>query len=276
MSAWARLWPSYALITALIVGGTVAAQYYSPPEPYQRLFPDIPPATATVAVIIAANIAIWGLWKVPPLWRNFNRYMLVVAATPRPLSLLGTAFSHQSLFHLSTNMLFLWYFGTMVHEEVGRAHFVQLYLTAGSVGFLTSLTEMVLWSQLHLSTLGASGAVYGIAVAYFMLHQVDGFRIFNVPAPPSEGIPGVVFIATILGIQLAQYRVQKKMVDIVSHLGGILVGLVFGQYLAIRKAEQAAAAKQGRGERPVLELIREKGIRGAARAEESNGKRHKT
>jgi len=262
MSARERLWPSYALVSALVIGGAVAAHYYQPPEQYQRLFPDIPPATATVVAVIAANVAAWALWKVPPMWRHLNRYMLVVAATPKPLSLIGAGFSHQALWHLSVNMMFLWFFGTRLHEEVGRAHFLQLYLAAGSVGFLTSLTEMVLWKQLHLSTLGASGAVYGIAVAYFMLHQVDGFRIFNLPAPPSEGIPGVVFIATILGLQLAQYRVQKKMVDVVSHLGGILVGLVYGQYLAMRKAEKAAAASEGRGERHVLELIRERWGRG--------------
>ena len=76
------------------------------------MWPDTPPAAATVAAIIGINLGIWALWKVPPAWRLLNRYFISVAACPRPLSNVGAVFSHQSLKHLGMNMLVLYYSGT--------------------------------------------------------------------------------------------------------------------------------------------------------------------
>lgn len=63
--------------------------------------------------IIGTNVGVFLLWKLcPPAWRLLNRHFITVAAYPRPLSLIGNVFSHQTVNHLALNMVVLWFVGT--------------------------------------------------------------------------------------------------------------------------------------------------------------------
>jgi len=231
MRAWERLLPS-TIFVALLVGGVVAyAEYYRPPLRMDRIWPDVPPAAATVIGLIALNVAGFLLWKVPPAWGMMNRYFMVVAATPRPLSILGAMFSHQKASHMITNMLFLWFFGVRMHDEVGRGNFLATYFASGSVGFLATLYSLVLRNQLHLTTLGASGAIYGAAAAYFWMHRFDGFKILGLPPDPSSGVQGLGFIGLMLAVNISAMFSKNHMLDIASHVAGIGVGIAAGHYL---------------------------------------------
>lgn len=246
MPAWQRLLPSTILV-ALLVGGVVAyAEYYSPPLRANRLWPDVPPAAATVMALIALNVAGFVLWKIPPLWGIMNKYFMVVAATPKPLSILGAMFSHQKVGHLLTNMLFLWFFGVRMHDEVGRGNFLATYFASGSVGFLATLYSLVLRNQLHLTTLGASGAIYGAAAAYFWIHRFDGFKILGLPPDPSTGVQGLGFIGLMLAVNISAMFSKNHMLDIASHIAGIGVGVAAGHYL---QAKMEAKKQQLREER---------------------------
>jgi rhomboid-like protein len=75
------------------------------------MWPDIPPAAATVLGIMGTNVAIYVLWKVPPAWRMLNRYFISVPLYPYAGSVVGSIFSHQQLTHLATNTLILWLIG---------------------------------------------------------------------------------------------------------------------------------------------------------------------
>lgn len=112
ISHFQRLWPS-TLVTLAIVGLSVLlAQNYTPPKRSARLFPDLPPAAATLLVLINLNFAVFLLWRLPVAWPVLNRYFMMIPATPRAFSMIGAVFSHQKPFHLVTNMVFLWYFGS--------------------------------------------------------------------------------------------------------------------------------------------------------------------
>ncbi|KAJ8113791.1 hypothetical protein ONZ43_g5067 [Nemania bipapillata] len=225
MTAWQRLYPTYGLVLLIIAGCMGFAVVYQAPPASRRLFPDIPPAAATCLALMAANFAIWGLWKFPPAWAFLNKYMLVVAATPRPLQVLGAVFSHHSLGHLLANMTFLWFFGTRVHDEIGRGNFLALYLASGVVGFTASLTNFVLWRGLHYTTLGASGAIYGVITAFFWMHKFDEFKVFGYPPDPVSGPQGLGFIGLILGMHLLPLVTKAGHgIDLASHFGGMLTG----------------------------------------------------
>ncbi|KXJ91772.1 hypothetical protein Micbo1qcDRAFT_161793 [Microdochium bolleyi] len=213
MSSWQRLRPM--VFTALLICGlaTLLAVNYQPPRKTSRLFPDIPPAAATCLTIIALNLAVWGLWKLPPAWKLLNRYFLIIAATPRPLQLVGAMFSHQTLGHLAMNMGVLWFFGTRLHDSVGRGDFLALYFTCGTVGFLASLTDLVLRRGLEFTTHGASGAVYGLIAAYFWMHKFDEFKLFGYPTDPTHGPPGLAFIGLIMGIHIAGLLSKKASLN---------------------------------------------------------------
>ena len=123
-----RLWPS-AIFTLIVIGASILfAQNYIPPPRQARLFPDTPPAAATVQTLIFINIAAFMMWKTPPLWRFMNRYCLLITAFPKWESILGNVFSHQVFSHLAVNMLGLWFAGTL-RELVPYYHTQSLFLT---------------------------------------------------------------------------------------------------------------------------------------------------
>lgn len=241
MPASKRLLPSTIFVAILVAGFAVYAQYYQPPD--WRLWPDYTPAQATVGALILLNLAGFALWKFPPAWPMMNRYFMLVAATPKPASVLGAMFSHQAATHLLLNMLFVWFVGIRLHDEVGRGDFLATYVASGSIGFLATLYSLVLRNQLHLTTLGASGAFYGVATAYFWLHRFDGFKIFGLPPDPATGIQGLGFIGLMLALNLtAVFSKNAHRIDVMSHLMGMAVGLAAGAIL--EKRHKTPAARQ--------------------------------
>ncbi|KAI1386878.1 rhomboid-domain-containing protein [Hypoxylon trugodes] len=228
MKPWERLLPSLAM-TLLVLGGCVAyATMYTAPKKSGRIWPDIPPAAATCLALIGINLTIWCLWRAPPVWPILNRYFILVAATPRPLQLIGAMFSHHHFNHVALNMVALWFFGTRLHDEVGRGNFLAIYLTSGVLGFMTSLANLVLIRGLEFTTLGASGGIYGIVGAFFWLHRYDEFKLFGYPPDPMSGPQGLAFLGLILGMHIVPLLSRSKKMnnlDIASHIGGMVAGV---------------------------------------------------
>ncbi|KAI0387427.1 rhomboid-domain-containing protein [Hypomontagnella monticulosa] len=229
MRAWERLLPSVAMTILILAGCAALAVMYTPPRRSERLWPDIPPSAATCLALIGVNLTVYLCWGLPQAWGILNRYFLVIAATPRPLQLIGAVFSHQGFGHVILNMVPLWFFGTRLHDEIGRGNFLALYFASGALGFMTSLANLVLLRGrgLEFTTLGASGAVYGIFAAFFWLHKYDEFKLFGYPPDPMSGPQGLAFIGLILGLHILPiFSKRRHTIDIPSHIGGLLAGIV--------------------------------------------------
>lgn len=243
-----RILPSAAIVLLLVGVLSAFAMVYTPPRDSERLFPEVSASTATMGVLIGLNVLVSAAWRVPPLWRFLNRYFVLVHGMPRAVSMLTANFSHSSLGHLATNMVGLWFMGTALHDEVGRAKFLAIYLASGAVGLLGSLTSFTLRGLLTVSTVGASGAVFGVATAYFWMHRFDSFKVLGFPPDPMNGPQGLGFIALILGFHIyAFFKRGKQTIDLTSHLFGMLAGLV-GVELATghREAERVDGLERKR------------------------------
>ncbi|KAH7162996.1 hypothetical protein B0J13DRAFT_26447 [Dactylonectria estremocensis] len=229
MKPWERILPS-ATVVGLVIGLLASlAAIYEEPEARYRIFPDISTAHATVGAIIALNVLAYAAWAAPPMWKFCNRYMIFVVATVKPLTLFTATFSHQKAAHLFFNMVPLWFMGSLLHDEIGRANFLALYLGCGALGFLGGLTMYTLRGWMHISSLGASGANLGVCSAYFWDHRTDGFKIFGLP---QDGVHGIVFLALLFVPQLSYIgRTAKVQIDLVSHVVGMLAGIVGIEYI---------------------------------------------
>ncbi|KAG5934250.1 hypothetical protein E4U60_004016 [Claviceps pazoutovae] len=224
MKAWERILPSVTVV-ALVLGflGAVA-MVYEEPMPRYRLLRDISTAHATVGTVIALNALVFLCWRIPPLWAFFNKYMITVVATIKPATLFTSTFSHSRLTHLLSNMLPLWFVGTAVHEEHGRAEFLALYLGCGALGFLGSLVTYTMRGWLHVTSLGASGATLGLSAGYFWEHRNEDFRILDLPP---DGLKGIVLLALLTAVQIAAFgRTAKLQVDIASHVSSMVAGIL--------------------------------------------------
>lgn len=243
LKPWERLLPSVAMTVLVLAGCAIFAVMYTPPRLSQRAWPDIPPAAATCLTLIGLNLSVYFLWKVPMLWKFLNRYFIVVAATPRPFQLVGAIFSHQKFSHAIMNMVGFWFFGTRLHDDIGRGNFLAIYFSSGVLGFMTSLSYLVFTKALDCTTLGASGAIYGVAAAFFWLHKYDEFKLFGYPPDPLSGPQGLAFIGLMLGLHIFPlFSKRARSVDIPSHLGGLVAGVI-GADLVKRHMDEKARVR---------------------------------
>ncbi|KAJ9613150.1 hypothetical protein H2200_003091 [Cladophialophora chaetospira] len=226
MSAFRRLFPSLLLAASLSVGCYFYAQTWTRPKQSDRLFPDVSLSSATIGALVAINVAIWVLWKVPSYWAVLNKYFLFVPAYPYAFSNLGNLFSHQSFYHLSMNMLALGIFGLPLHEEIGRGNFLAIYLASGLIGGFASFARHVVQRNMLTTVLGASGCVYGVISAYLALHMDDRFTLFFMPDKymDSLSISGSTILFLFGASQAFGIVAPLGKYDYVDHFVGMIVG----------------------------------------------------
>jgi membrane associated rhomboid family serine protease len=138
-------------------------------------------------------------------------------------------FLHSSAFwmHIAFNMLALWMFGSPLALVWGEKRFLRFYLTCG-VGagviivlwpMLPALFGLPLRPQFLASTLGASGAVYGILLGYTLTWPDRTIMLLFPPIP----IRAIYFVPFIFFMSLAY---GGPNISHAGHLGGLLVGWI--------------------------------------------------
>jgi membrane associated rhomboid family serine protease len=120
--------------------------------------------------------------------------------------LVTSGFLHAGLFHIGFNMLILWMLGAMLEPAIGHARFALIYfvsLLGGSFGALLA--------QPHGFTVGASGAVFGLAGAAFLILRHRGID------PMQSGLGFFIIFNLILSFSTASISVG-------GHIGGLVAG----------------------------------------------------
>jgi rhomboid-like protein len=262
MTWFQRLWPSTLLVFGVVGLCFIFPTIYTPPKNSQRMFPDIPPAAATVLGLILANGLVFMMWRFPPAFRMLNKYFITVPGYPWALSLVGNIFSHQSFYHLSINMLVLYFVGSRLHDEVGRANFLSIYIASGTLASFTSLTSYVLRNVFITSSLGASGALAGVIAAYLWLNRNEPIGFFGYFLPKETGwsIPSWVPLSVFIGIDiyaLTKKRTTPVTMDHWAHLGGYGAGIVAASILDYRQEQKKKTEMERRKNLAIMDRIRE-------------------
>jgi membrane associated rhomboid family serine protease len=136
-------------------------------------------------------------------------------------------FLHGGIFHIAFNMLALWMFGTELERIWGTPYFLKFYFVtgigAGALTVLISLLPFEFAQQLQRSiVIGASGAIYGLLLAYalyFPDRQVYMYFVFPIPVK--------IFVAIIGAIALFSSLSEAGGIANATHLGGLLVAYLF-------------------------------------------------
>jgi membrane associated rhomboid family serine protease len=139
-----------------------------------------------------------------------------------PWQLFTYMFIHGGLGHIFFNMLALWMFGMELEHVWGSKKFLTYYLLCGlGAGVANSLVTFLLGQS--WPTVGASGAVFGVLIAFGMLFPDRPIYLyFLLP------IRAKYFIAAYIGLELF-YGVSGTPDGVAhfAHLGGAAVGLVY-------------------------------------------------
>lgn len=115
----------------------------------------------------------------------------------QPWRLVTYMFLHGGAFHLIFNMLWLWWMGRGVEEALGPRTFTVIYLGSGLGGALFNVLVAPLLG--FSPVIGASGAVYGIMVAFAMLYPT--MPIMLILLPPIQAryvVAGLIAIDALL------------------------------------------------------------------------------
>ena len=131
-------------------------------------------------------------------------------------------FFHGGIWHVLINMFVLWMFGSELERLWGKNHFLKFYFITG-VG--SGLATMLVNVQSTTPVVGASGAVYGVLLAYGLTYPNRTVYLYGIiPIKSLWFVLGIGFIAFMSSFD------NMSQVSHVTHLSGMLIG-----YFMIKK-----------------------------------------
>ena len=130
-------------------------------------------------------------------------------------------FLHAGFGHLFSNMFALWMFGRTLEYELGSQRFLTYYMVCGIGAALIQIGVASLFGE-DLTLLGASGAVFGLLLAFGVLHPNNMIYIIPLPFP----IKAKWFVVgyAVLEIALGWSPINTGVAHF-AHVGGMLWGL---------------------------------------------------
>ena len=180
--------------------------------------------------LLISNIGIFILGYFAQLAR-VDRPLAYLALTPAAVvknlfvwQLVTYLFLHGGFGHILWNMLALWMFGADIEGAWKTRRFLQFYFFCGiGAGICVVLANYLLpWGNPFSATIGCSGAIFGILMAYAMLYP-DRTILFAFLIP----IQVKYFVMIIGAIAfLSSFQVNSGVSEF-AHLGGLLFGYLF-------------------------------------------------
>ncbi len=202
------------------------ARYPSPGVTYAIGPGGISPA---VKLLLIVNVAMFiATILVPELRQYLGLRPQAVLERGAIWQLATYAFLHADVFHILFNMLALWMFGVELERIWGTRFFVKYYaitgIGAGLVTIVVSLLPLAFSPVMYIvPTIGASGAIYGLLLAYgltFPNRPIYLYFLFQIPAKYFVMIIGAVaFLSSISN--------QPGGISHAAHLGGLGVGYFY-------------------------------------------------
>lgn len=179
--------------------------------------------------LLVANIAVFLLQQISGDWLIIWFALWPFHTPPEfgvqflPWQVLSYGFLHGSLAHIGFNMLALYMFGSSIEQLLGTRRYLIYYLGCVFAAATTQLIVQSLMNTAPVPTVGASGGVFGLLLAYGLFLPRRTIMLIFPPIP----MPAWVFVTLygslelVLGITGTQSGVAHF-----AHLGGMLGGFL--------------------------------------------------
>ncbi|HWX53713.1 MAG TPA: rhomboid family intramembrane serine protease [Verrucomicrobiae bacterium] len=158
-------------------------------------------------------------------------------AAPALVPFFSSMFLHADVWHLIFNMWWLAIFGDNVEDHLGHFRYLLFYLATGLVA---NLTHFIFNLHSPVPAVGASGAIAGVAGAYFLLFpsaRVLTWFVFFVFWLPAWLVLGYWFVLQFLSgaAGLLSAVPQSGGIAVWAHVGGFICGLALIKLLPARR-----------------------------------------
>ena len=172
-----------------------------------------------------------------------------MASDFNPAQLITYMFMHGGFQHIFFNMFALWMFGRTLEQVWGPKRFLSYYMVCGIgaglvqelVQYIQYVTELSQYDSVNtgiavipmaeylnlMTTVGASGAIYGILLAFGMLFPNSQMFVFPIPFPVKAKyfVMGYAALEIFLGLGAWTDGVAHF-----AHLGGMIFGFILIMY----------------------------------------------
>ena len=206
-----------------------------------------PPFTPAVKQLLIANAAVFLAVAIlnaftssgVDSWVNFHFGLVPTLAVLHGWiwQFVTYAFLHAGVLHILFNMLALWMFGAQLEMDWGYSLFMQFYffcvIGAAITTSVVAFTGLLGASPL-VPTVGASGGIYGLLVAFGILHGDSEIMLFPIPfrIKARYFVIGLIFLA-LYGALSSSHNLGQSTAYM-AHLGGGLFGYLFLKFVPRR------------------------------------------
>ena len=179
--------------------------------------------------IIGVSAVLWLIQQVTGDWLTgilvyHGIYSHVSGGAFEPWRMLTSAFAHSTVFHLAFNMLTLWIFGRTLEQVYGHLRFAALYVVSALGGSLA-----IALVAPNTTVLGASGAVFGLFGAYFVVMRQARMNTMSLIV--------LIGINVVMGFVIPGIAWQ-------AHLGGLVTGALCS-WLFLWESKSEKPSRQG-------------------------------
>ncbi len=189
-----------------------------------RLIPPTLTIPGGVKVLLIINIIVFVLielsGKRSTLFLSFGLVPSMVWTQLKIWQIFTYSFIHGGFFHIFFNMFVLWMFGKDLENQWGTKDFLIYYFVCGmGAGFITVLFGI----NSIIPIVGASGAIYGLLVAYGFTYPNRTVYLYGVfPLKVKYVVLGFGVIAFVASLSITQSKVSH-----ITHLAGMIIGIVY-------------------------------------------------
>lgn len=157
----------------------------------------------------------------------------------RPWGAVTYLFVHSGFIHLAANMIWFYLLGTAVENRLGSRSFLLFYFYCGVGAALVSL--MLSFIVPVGPMIGASGAVFGVSVAFAILWPDAELMVFPIPVPIKART--LILAAAVIELVLAQMPAMSGVAH-EAHLGGMLAGWLFFKIQDVSRRRPVPALRE--------------------------------
>jgi membrane associated rhomboid family serine protease len=183
--------------------------------------------TPGVKWLLISNTAVFVLTRLAGA--AFRMHLGILALAPRTVvfdftiwQLVTYLFLHGGIWHLLFNMLTLWMFGTPLEQDWGTRKFLKYYFLCGIGAGLCDVALHAALGDWNTSTIGASGAIFGLLLAFGVLYPNQTVLmsfLFPIKAKYMVMIYGAIELFSSLEV--------NSGVSNIAHLGGMAFGYAY-------------------------------------------------
>jgi rhomboid protease GluP len=211
-----------------------------------KIFIKLHPVTATLLIINTVmlfvllftdgfsieNLVTYG-GIVPVLVVDQQEYYRIITAM----------FLHGGILHFLSNSLVLYFIGGYLEQMIGPKRYIAIYLLSG----ISSSIFVVLFGEPNIVTIGASGAIFGVMGALFLLTLLK--QNWFTPET-TRSIRNLMLINLILTFVI-------RNISIPGHIGGLIFGIILMYFIIPNLPYYYKNQPQYRGDRMIIEEEKE-------------------